>query len=596
MSNSFQFWRILLLLSLNSAAQSLPKRTALPDSSSIFLNQIGFFPGGPKMAVVEGDQGGTFYIIQKRTGDTSWKGILKGPFEDQFSHHTTFIADFSPFKKPGYYRVDIPGKGYSYSFPIQNNVLHFLAIGVLKGYYFLRCSSPIIEKYAGKWARKEGHPDTLVAIHPSAASAGRPAGSFISSPGGWYDAGDYNKYIVNSGITMGTLMGLYEDFPKYCTSLVTHIPPQPPQVPDLLREILWNLRWMLTMQDPVDGGVYHKLTNAQFGGMIMPEDAVTQRYVVEKSTAATLDFAAVMAQASRIFVHFPRALPGLADSCQRASLKAWAWATKNPKVYYRQNKMNEQFKPEILTGSYEDNHLRDEWIWAASELYITTRNPFFYHAVNLFPDSNLPLPSWNQVRLLGYYSLLRYSNQLAPFSDLDMNELKKRLINKADSLLAGIHQQAFQSVMGKSVHDFIWGSNSVAANEGILLVQAYMISHNRKYMDAAISNLDYLLGKNPTGYSFVTGFGRKTPMHPHHRPSQADGIRDPVPGLMVAGPNPGEQDHCTSYPTTIADEAYTDDVCAYACNEIAINWNAPMVYLTNAVEALQYALGYSLSK
>src|ERR1700712_3604614 len=167
--------------------------------------------------------------------------------------------------------------------------------------------------YAGNWNRAGGHPDTVVIIHPSAASPNRKAGSFISTPGGWYDAGDYNKYIVNSGITMGTLLSAYEDFPAYFKQLKTNIPETGNGVPDILNEGIYNLRWMLSMQDPNDGGVYNKCTNANFDGMVMPGVTKAPRYVVAKGTAAALDFSAVMAQSSRILSSYTKQLPGLAD-------------------------------------------------------------------------------------------------------------------------------------------------------------------------------------------------------------------------------------------------------------------------------------------
>jgi endoglucanase len=158
-------------------------------------------------------------------------------------------------------------------------------------------------------------------IHPSAASPQRSAGTTINSTGGWYDAGDYNKYIVNCGITMNTLLSAYEDFPKYFDTLNTHIPESGNKLPDILDEILYNLRWMLTMQDPYDGGVYNKCTNAAFDGMVMPGVTKLPRYVVQKGTTATLDFAAVMAQAARVFKkHIPR----LSDSCVKAAEKGLA--------------------------------------------------------------------------------------------------------------------------------------------------------------------------------------------------------------------------------------------------------------------------------
>jgi endoglucanase len=140
--------------------------------------------------------------------------------------------------------------------------------------------------------------------------------------------------------------------------------------------------------------------------------------------------------------------------------------------------------------------------------------------------------------------------------------------------------------MGQTVRDFSWGGSSVAANQGILLLCAYRLTGKRAYLQGVLSNLDYLLGRNATGYSFVTGIGSKRVMHPHHRPSEADGVEDPVPGLLSGGPNPGMQDKC-NYPSSEPELAFVDDVCSYASNEIAINWQAPMVYLANAVEALQ---------
>ena len=113
-----------------------------------------------------------------------------------------------------------------------------------------------------------------------------------------------------------------------------------------------------------------------------------------------------------------------------------------------------------------------------------------------------------------------------------------------------------------------------------------------KNIAGALTNLDYIMGRNATGYCFVTGAGSKSPMHPHHRPSVADGIEEPVPGLLAGGPNPGRQDGC-KYEFTEPETCYTDLACSYASNEIAINWNAPLVYLINAIEALQYTAGYS---
>ena len=562
-------------------------RTLDSGELKIRLNQIGFYPNAKKVAIALTNKEAGFFI-RNSNGKKVFSGYLVKSLQPDLAGNYTWIADFSKLNKPGKYILDIPGVGNSYPFAISASVHREVAGASIKAYYFMRASIPLQEKYAGKWSRAKGHPDDKVLVHASAASTARPEGTVISSQRGWYDAGDYNKYVVNSGISTYTLLSLYEDFPDYVKTVKLNIPESGNGVPDLLNETLWNIRWMLTMQDPNDGGVYHKLTNAIFDPMIMPDKAITTRYVVQKSTAATLDFAAVMAQSARIFKQYSKELPGLADSCLSASTKAWDWAQKNPGVLYNQFAMNKKFSPAITTGDYGDYNVSDEFIWAASELFVTTQDGKYIRTVNLIPDDKMPLPAWSQVRLLGYYSILRNA-ALIKSNYPDLQKLKQNLLDFTDNLIKGTDSTAYETVMQKNKRNFNWGSNSTAANEGIALIQAYKLSGNKKYLRYALGNLDYLLGRNGTGYSYVTGYGSKTPMHPHHRPSVADGIVDPVPGLLVGGPNPGMQDH-VKVPSTVPDEAYIDNDQAYAVNEIAINWNAPFAYLSNAIEALQSQL------
>ncbi|HUS02493.1 MAG TPA: glycoside hydrolase family 9 protein [Chitinophagaceae bacterium] len=555
-------------------------------SDRIKLNQIGFFPNAEKIAVVTGNvSSNNFYITSTNLRDTFFKGSLSDEKKSVYSATFTRIADFSSLQTKGSFIVVVPGVGHSYAFLINNNVFHKAAVASLKGYYYQRVSMPLEEKYGGRWHRSAGHPDDIVYVHPSAASKERPAGTVISSPGGWYDAGDYNKYIVNSGITMGTLLSAYEDFPAYFTSLNTNIPESNDDVPDILNEVIYNLRWMLTMQDPNDGGVYHKCTNAVFDGMVMPGLTKAPRYVVQKGTAASLDFAAVTAQASRILKNFKKQFPGLADSCIRASIAAWQWAEKNPLIEYNQNEFNKLYEPQITTGGYGDKKFSDEWVWAAAELFVTTNQAPYYDTYKRYKADSVSLPSWANVEMLGHYTLLRYKNKLPVSIQKDLQVTGAQIIKLADAYIANVANNAFQTVMGQSRRDFNWGGNANACNQGIVLINAYILTGNKKYIHFALTNVDYIFGRNATGYSFLTGFGSKSTMHPHHRQSVADGITEPVPGLLVGGPNPGQQDKC-KYEFNEPETSYADIDCAYASNEIAINWNAPAVYLLHAIEVL----------
>jgi endoglucanase len=549
---------------------------------AILLNQLGFYSHSPKMAIVAGEPSApVFYIVRVPLGDTVYSGSLGPAVASSNSSLITYEADFTSVQKEGDYKVVVPGIGSSYPFHIGPHMASPVVKAALKGFYYQRSGVALPERYAGIWHRPAGHPDTAVLVHASAASEGRPAGTVISSPGGWYDAGDYNKYIVNSGITMGTLLSAYEDFSGVYDTLHINIPPVK-GVPDLLNECLYNLRWMLTMQDPGDGGVYHKCTNAAFDSMVMPGVTKLPRYVVQKGTAATLDFAAVMAQASRIFKKFHKELPGLADSCLRSAEAAWGWAVLHPAVLYNQMAMNRNFSPAVTTGAYGDMDMRDEWYWAAAELFATTGRQVCKDTVQARMKDASVLPAWANVHMLGDYTLLRHAG---PLPTEWRQYLQEHLVSMADNYLKWAQTGAFHTVMGTSKRDFIWGSSAVAANQGILLIQAALLTKDRKYVDAALGNLDYLLGRNATGYCFITGMGDRSPMHPHHRPSVADGIEAPIPGLMVGGPNPGRQD-MQVYTMTEPETAYLDSDKAYASNEIAINWNAPLVYLAGAIEAL----------
>jgi endoglucanase len=477
----------------------------------------------------------------------------------------------------GDYVLRVEGLPDSAPFKISADNYKALNAAAIKSFYLNRASIELTPKYAGTYARAVGHADTNVLVHESAASTKRPTGTVISAPKGWYDAGDYNIYVVNSGIATYTLLAALEHFPDFYKAQVLNIPESDNAVPDLLDEAIWNLEWMLAMQDPNDGGVYAKLTNQRFDGFVMPAQATELRYVVQKTTAAALDFAAVMAVASRVTANYETSFPGLSAKMIKASERAWAWAKANPAIYYQQ-------PDDIKTGAYGDNNVSDEFAWAAAELYITTKNDDYYRALNPTQVLN-SVPAWADVKGLAWISLAHHRKHLTAIADQSL--IASRIEDLANSLLAKTQVSAYGVAM--QTEDFIWGSNSLAANQAMMLIQAYRLNGKRDYLDAAQAQLDYILGRNATDYSFVTGFGAKPSMHPHHRISEADGVVAPVSGMLVGGPQAGQQDlkNCSmGYPSKIPAKSYLDNVCSYASNEIAINWSSPLVYVSGAIQTL----------
>jgi len=565
------------------SAVPAPKLQQSSAAENIRLNQLGFPPGAKKIAVILAvDDATGFSVVDAQTGKQVFTGKLQRADEKTWSGKSSWIAEFSRLSRPGNYYLEVAGAARSHPFRIQQEVYRDLAAASLTAFYFQRASSALGEEHAGIWARAAGHPDNQVQVHASAATASRPTGSLISASKGWYDAGDYNKYVVNSGITMGTLMSAFERFPQYFVAQALDIPEAGNGLPDILDEVQYNLDWLAAMQDPVDGGVYHKLTTASFEGMVAADQARAQRYVVQKTTAATLDFAAVMAQAARVYRPFQ---PAQSSQYLRAAQSAWQWAQENPDIRYRQSELNKHFDPDIGTGTYGDELLDDERIWAAAELLISTGDSRFGQVLEN-TDNQYLLPSWSQVKWLGLYSLLLHRDALQRVNSDSLDALEQQLLTAAAQLRTSSHSSPYRVAIGSDPHLFVWGSNAVAANQGILFIEAYRLSGDASFLRSAQDTLDYLLGRNATGYSFVTGFGHHTPQHPHHRLAAARPDLPPLPGFLVGGPNPGQQDDC-EYPSDVADESYSDTQCSYASNEIAINWNAPLAYLANGLNALQ---------
>jgi len=549
-------------------------------SERIRINQVGYATDQIKIAISL-NKGDSASLIDSATSQIVWRGPLASAIRWSDADDTGSLIDFSAFQTPGSYRLQV-GSELSHVVHISANPFLEISRGSIKAFWYNRSSYALLAPWAGPWARIAGHPDTAVRVHASAATARRPTNTLIRSPGGWYDAGDYGKYIVNSGISTWTLLHLYESAPNFFDTLSLNVPSHSGPASDLLDEILWNLRWMLSMQDPADGGVYHKLTTAQFSAFIMPDKDKAVRYVVQKSTAATLDLAAVAAYASRLFKNIPELAP-LSDSCRTAALSAWAWARANPDSIYNQATLNDNFSPSIGTGDYGDATVSDEFQWAATELFLTTQADSFAVAKSLATSipSAYSSPSWNSVATLGWIDLLSNPSLLTGSLAGTSTKLNAGLLASMKTIRDYRKSNGYHIPKG----GFWWGSNSAFANNGLLLWKAWQVSGDTSYRDASLEALDYLLGRNATGYCFVTGFGSKSPMHIHHRPSAADGVVAPDPGFLVGGPNPGQEDSCTDYPSTRGPKSYVDDQDCYSVNEVAINWSAPLAYLAGVWSA-----------
>ncbi|MGE0019249.1 MAG: glycoside hydrolase family 9 protein [Draconibacterium sp.] len=533
-------------------------------TGAIRINQLGYYPDANKVALVVFTNATTFEVINTLDSTVAFTGNLSAKMYWKDSGDTIKRADFSALKTEGTYKIRIPGFGESYPFEISKTVLRKAAYASLKSYYYQRSSYELTAPFAGLWARPAGHPDTQCILHSSTGKSGK-----ISSPGGWYDAGDYGKYVINAGISVASMLSFYENFNAYFADSTIMIPESGNGQNDLLDEVKFELDWLKTMQDN-DGGVFFKLTTLNFSGMVMPNADKADRYVIGKTTASALDFAAMMAMAGRIYSDYDSLYA--ADCITRAE-NAWIWAKAHPTIYFKN-------PSDVSTGEYGDGNVTDEFIWAAAELYITTQKAEFKTYLE-GKSSSLRYnnaPGWPSVQPLASLSLATQPNGLSASL---LTTIKNSIVSTSDNWLSQINANAARIPQ----FGFNWGSNSGIANMGVGLLYAYILTNDAKYIKGAAECADYLLGKNATGFSFVSSYGSKTPMNFHHRPSSADGIAQPVPGFVSGGPNSGKQDN-EKYPFSDPAKCFVDVVGSYASNEVCINWNSPMTALFAGVDAV----------
>ena len=556
----------LVFLSIFLVVSCKTKKDETTLSEAIRINQVGFYPNAVKQFVVADLEVSAFEIL-----DENEKSVFTGTFVDkglwEASGEKVLMGDFSSLNIEGKYTIVVDGKYNSYPFEIKSKVYNEALNAAIKSYYFQRASMAIEEEFGGVYKREAGHPDNNCTFHPS---SGHSKGS-LNSPGGWYDAGDYGKYIVNATVSTGQMLNLVEQFPNIIADGALKIPESGNGVSDLLDELKYELDWILTMRD-TDGGVFHKLTAKNFAGFMMPNEYDLERMIIGKGTAATLDFAAVMAQASRIYKNIDVVW---AKKALEASEKAWNWAIENNNVAFDKN------PDDVFTGAYNDTKFSDDFYWAAAELFISTKSetylvylieneePFIYELTN----------SWKFfVRNNAFHSLIENKDFLdgAFAISLAQNQIKL-----ADEILVNIANNPYNIALER----FEWGSNSDILNQAMILCNTHRLSGEQKYLTGAVQITDYIFGKNATSYSFLTGFGSKKVMFPHHRPSGADGITEPIPGFIAGGPNIDKQDSGQiEYASNFPAKSYMDVEASYASNEVCLNWNAPAVYVLGYLE------------
>jgi endoglucanase len=570
-------------------------------AAAVNLNQLGFRPDDPKRAVIADAANDPldWTVVDERDAP-----VLKGRTvvggDDAVSGDHVHVATFTALTHPGTYRLRVDG-AESGRFRIGRDIYAPLALNALNFFYHQRAGTPIDARWAGmRWARAAGHPHEVAPCFSGLDEKGNrwPGCPYtLDVTGGWYDAGDQGKYVVNAGISVWTLQNLYET--GIARSLFADGRARLPEAgngrDDLLDEARWEVEWMLRMQvpagtrlalpvgpqdpagkltlTPVDAGgmAHHKVADAHWTGIpTVPAEDREPRLLYPPSTAATLNLAAVAAQAARLWRPID---PAFATRCLAAARAAWTAAARNPAI----------FAAQAFTGSggYGDDDLADERAWAAAELFATTGDAAYRAAL---PSGATAEPGWSNVAPLGTITLATAAGIPAAIRD----PARASITAAADRFLADGIQSAYRIPYASQTYS--WGSNATVLNRAMLLGLAQRFTGDARYRAGVVDATDYILGRNPLGQSYVSGTGWKPLLHPHHRfwaHQIAPASPPPPPGVLSGGPNNSAMADPIAAKLKgrcAPQRCWADDIGAYALNEVAINWNAPLVWVAAYLE------------
>ncbi|NRQ15712.1 glycoside hydrolase family 9 protein [Ensifer sesbaniae] len=582
----------------------LPMARRATKGPAIRVNQFGYFISGPKRAtVVANTKRPMDFQLLDAKGDVVGKGRTQPSGFDPMAGVETQVADFSFFATAGDgYRL-VAGDWASDRFSIGDDLYHRLRVDALSWFYPQRSGVEIKAAIAGKaYARSAGHigvapnqGDKAVAClngkRAEALYGGWSCSYRLDVSGGWYDAGDHGKYAVTGALSAAQLLAAYERGRVYATgSPVTHdglsrIPENGNGMPDILDEARWELEFLLRMMvpdgQPLAGMVHHKVHDIAWTAVpMLPGDDPQPRALHRPSTAATLDVAAVAAQGARLFAGPD---PTFSARLLAAARKAWVAANANPTLFAPRS--------DGLAGGgdYDDDSISDEFFWAAAELYLTTGDDAYLDVLRASPlwaaDTLSPGGAfdWRNVAGFARLQLALYGTRLP---DGDRDAIRNSVLSAARHFLSLQQTEPFGVVYRPEDRRYGWGSNQLMLQNIIVLAAAFDLSGEKAFLDGAREGMDYILGRNALALAYITGYGTRAAKNQHSRwyAHQRDPqLPNPPAGSLAGGPNSTLVDDVARQrlkgcaPQT----CYADDIEAYGSNEIAINWNAPLVYVAS---------------
>lgn len=558
---------LILLCTLNLYLSASPSSTI----SNIHIDQFGYRENAEKIAIISQAQTGfnapdtftpseTYQIRNWDTDAVAFSGIVtlwkNGSTHNQ-SGDKVWHFDFSTLTTPGeYYVWDVTNKVGSYRFAIDNDIYNHVLKHAMRTFYYQRFGYAKEEPYAEK-----GWTDAASHMGPQQDTDCRNAKNPIPETsrdlrGGWYDAGDYNKYMNYADETVCNLLAAYDENPSVFTDDY-NIPESGNGIEDILDEIKYELDWMLRMQEN-NGSCIHKVSNTCYCDASPPSaDKNFHRYLAP-TLSATISGCVTYAYGALIYKkHKNENMQLYGDTLEKAALNAWKYIKSNHDQIPSKAD-NSGFE----NAAIEDNEYqqRSNVVVAASFLYALTSNETYSKYVDSVWNSNyIHLKSWTYASIFEehFQDALLYYAGLPNATQKVADEINSIFTN---SMLGSSHygkissnSDAYLSYGADGIHT--WGSNRNKCQQGSMyysLVNHQLdTSNNQKHKDAAERFIHYMHGVNPMNLTYLTNmskYGAENSVTEIYHAWFADGnskwdkagvsTYGPAPGFVPGGVNP----------------------------------------------------------
>ncbi|WP_421877566.1 glycoside hydrolase family 9 protein [Marinoscillum sp.] len=552
----------LSIIALCCSVLSLPAQSVSP---FIVVDQFGYLPSATKIAVIrnpmqgydadlEFNPGSTYQVLDASTNEVVYSAApvqWNGGQMDNSSGDQVWLFDFTEVATVGsYYVLDESSDEHSAEFMISRSVYNEVLKHAVRTFFYQRAGYAKSAEYAGEeWADGASHLGPNQDAECRRFDAKNDPSSARDLSGGWYDAGDYNKYTNWTANYVVDMLLSYIERPDAWGDDYG-LPDSGNGIPDLIDEVKWGIAHLKRMQEE-DGSV---LSIVGLAHASPPSKASEPSFYGPASTSATLNTAAAFALAAKVFGQLNMAED--ANELSTRALDAWEWAESNPNVLFRNND-SEYGSQGLGAGQQEESDYQRSMSKLEAAIYLfdlTGEKDFQQYVDAHYQDCHLiawnyayPFESFNQDMLLYYANSSEASSSV---SEHILEVYSNQILTGSDNLPA-IKQ--VRDPYGAFIKDYTWGSNSIKYRQANMFMSmaAYHEASQEELTQAASGYIHYLHGVNPFNLVYLSNmyrFGAVHSVNEFYHSWFADGstkwdrvgesIYGPAPGFLVGGPNP----------------------------------------------------------